>query len=243
MKRSYFRKTIVELEKLFIESQLEAQTLKDLIEELGHRNVPKARNLLEKIKSAVGSEGASEVPFTIATKASTKAEKGRIYQGKTIFELEKLFSESASDVVLIREIKSELKYRNVPKAKALLKKIEVSSSGSKVKNKLQVAEPTGLIFEPEPTVAISASVNLPINIDQTNEENFPKDLLVLYHFFGLTPNCSDEELESARRDKLMKFIPINLRLQSEVNKERAKIEVSEINLNYKKILDFKSKIN
>jgi hypothetical protein len=243
MKRPYFRKTIVELEKLFIESRLEGSTLKDLVEELGYRNVPKARQLLEKIKSAATSSDPLAIPVFIAQKTPSKSNQSRIYQGETIFDLEKIYSRSSADAALVRDIKNELSYRNVPKARALLKKIELDAGGSKEKIESKAIKPVASIFKPEPVLEIKTRVRPPNNISNTIKENFPKDLLDLYRFFDLTPNCSDEELESARRSKLMQFNPIKLRNLSDDKKEAAKIEVAKINLNFKKILDMKSSMD
>ena len=243
MKRPYFRKTIVELEKLFFESQLDVSILKDLVEELGYRNVPKARQLLEKIKSTPTSGDLLDIPVLIAQKTPSKSNKVRIYQGETIFDLEKLYSQSPTDAVLVRDIKNELGYRNVPKAKALLKKIELDTDGSKKEIVSKVCKPDIPVLKPEPVLEIKTRVNPPINISKTIGENFSKDLLELYRFFDLTPRCSDEELESARRNKLMQFTPIKLRNLPDSSKELAKIEAAKINLNFKKILDMKSSLD
>jgi hypothetical protein len=240
MKRPYFRKTIVELEKLFIESQLEVSILKDLVEELGYRNVPKARQLLEKIKSSTTSSDLLASPGFIAQKTTSKSNKSRIYQGKTIFDLEKLYLQSPTDATLVRDIKNELGYRNVPKAKALFKKMELGADATKEKIETKVIKSDTPILKPEAVLEIKARVDTPINIGKNIDENFSKNLLELYRFFDLTPNCSDEELESARRKLLMKFNPITFRNLSDDRIELAKIEAAKINLNFKKIIDMKS---
>ena len=241
--RPYFRKTIVELEKLFIESQLDASILKDLVEELGYRNVPKARQLLAKIKSAATPGDPLDIPVFVNQKTPSKSNKVRIYQGATIFDLEKFYSESPTDAVLVRDIKTELGYRSVPKAKVLLKKIELGAGDLKEKARKIVFEPDTPILKPEPVVEIKTRVNQPIISIKTKEVYFPKDLLELYHFFNLNPGCSDEELESARREKLVQFNPIKLRNLSVASKELAKTEVAKINLNFKKIKDLKSSLD
>jgi hypothetical protein len=241
MKRPYFRNTIVELEKLFIESQLEVSILKDLVEELGYRNVPKARQLLEKIKAATTSSDSLAIPVFITQNPPSKSNKSRIYQGETIFDLEKLYLQSPTDAALVRDIKHELSYRNVPKAKALLKKMELGVDAPKEKIGSKAFKPDTQILKPEPVLDTKARVNLPINIGKTIEEkNFSQDLLELYRFFDLAPSCSDEELEFSRRAKLMQFNPIKLKNLSADRRELAKLEVERINQNFKKIFEMKS---
>lgn len=120
MTRPYIGKTIVELEAIFAARKADQNELKRLSEELKHRNVPRAVNLLAKVKAAKdGSNAEQESP-------KQEANAARPYIGKTIVELEALFAAGAADRDTLQRLSQELTHRKVPKAVNLLARIRAA---------------------------------------------------------------------------------------------------------------------
>lgn len=241
--RPYLRKSIVELEQMSLSNTLDKNMMKDLVEELGHRNTPKAKLLLKSIFDKASATDDLMIDTPTPKKPSSKVGKNRPYQLLSIFDIEKLYLDSEFGDDLLRSIKHELSFRNVPKSKALLRKIEVSFTDKGEPKKISPSPKSStktsgkslISVEPDKKQSTPKKVKAPPIIDGS----LPNELIQAFLFFGLSDSASDDEIELARRELLYKYSPSSLKRASDKDKEEANSKITEIHNKFRCIVEFK----
>lgn len=242
--RPYLRKSIAELEQMSISNTLDKEIMKDLLDELGHRNTPKAKLLLKFIfdKDSSTDNFAIDVPFS--KMSASKGNVNRPYQLLSIFDIEKLYLDSEFNEDILRSIKHELSFRNVPKSKTLMRKIEASFADK--------GESKKVTSPPKPISKINVKQVKTLELAQKQsatkknkttpiiDGSLPNELIQAFLFFGLSDTASDDEIELARRELLFNYSPSSLKEASDKEKEEANSKIAEIHKKFRCIVQFKT---
>jgi hypothetical protein len=159
----------------------------------------------------------------------------RPYMRSTIVELEDLFAAKRTDTDTLNALKTELQFRNVPRAIALLAKVKSALSGGK--SLTPTAQP-GLFAVPLPPTSASPqppAVILPRptpTVTNTIPEPLAMTLDEAYKLLRVTAGTSWEEVELARAKLVQRSHPDVLQGSSAEKRSAALMDAKRANAAY-----------
>ncbi len=168
---------------------------------------------------------------------------------KGISELEKLFASNPNDVKILKSLKNELNYRQVPRAVALLKAVEdllSSESHSDISSQIPLFTPIETYLEPTKTTPTPPehfnSKSESIETSLANQDTLltlinPQDA---YKILNVSTNTSWELIEKARGEIVELSNPHRMKNVSVENQRKVQLDAKRANAAYTFLLNYRT---